>query len=38
MDNIHQNVEEYNTNEKRKILVVFDDMVADMLVIKHLIQ
>ena len=24
-------MEEYNTNKKRKILIVFDEMIADML-------
>ena len=32
MDNIYKNVEEYNPNEKRKILISFDDMIADMLI------
>ena len=31
MDNIYKNIEEYNPNKKRKILIVFDDMIADML-------
>ena len=31
MDDIYQNIEEYNPNKKRKILIVFDDMIADML-------
>ena len=31
MDNIYKNFEEYNPNKKRKILTVFDDMIADML-------
>ena len=31
MDNIYKNIEEYNPNEKRKILIVFDDTAADML-------
>ena len=31
MDNIYENIEEYNLNEQHKILIVFDDMVADML-------
>ena len=30
MDDIYKNIEEYNPNKKRKILVVFD-MIADML-------
>ena len=31
MDDIYKNVEEYKPNKKRKILIVFDDMIADML-------
>ena len=31
MDDIYKNIEEYNPNKKRKILMVFDDMIADML-------
>ena len=27
---IHKNIEEDNTNEKRKILIDFDDRIADM--------
>ena len=30
MDNIYKNIE-YNPNKKRKILIVFHDMIADML-------
>ena len=30
MDDIHKNIEEYNPNKKQKILIVFDDMNADM--------
>ena len=36
MDDIHKNIEEYNPNKKRKILIVFDDMIADMLSNKKL--
>ena len=36
MDNIYKNIEEYNPNNKRKILIVFDDMIADMLSNKKL--
>ena len=36
MDEIYKNIEEYNQNEKRKILIVFDDMIADMLSNKNL--
>ena len=31
MDDVYQNIEEYNPNKKRKILIVFDDMIADIL-------
>ena len=31
MGNIYKNIEEYNPNKKRKILIVFEDMIADML-------
>ena len=31
MDDICKNIEEYNPNKQRKILIVFDDMIADML-------
>ena len=36
MDDIHKNIEEYNPNNKRKILIVFDDMIFDMLSNKKL--
>ena len=31
MDDICENIQEYNPHKKRKILIVFDDMIADML-------
>ena len=31
MGDIYKNIEECNQNKKRKILIVFDDMIADML-------
>ena len=31
MDDIYKNIEEYNPNKKCKILIVFDDMIANML-------
>ena len=31
MNDIYKNIEDYNPNKKRKILIVFDDMIADML-------
>ena len=36
MDDIYKNIEEYNLNKKRKMLIVFDDMTADMLSNKKL--
>ena len=30
-DNILKNIEEYNPKKKRKILIAFDHMIADML-------
>ena len=31
MDDIYKNIEKYHSNKKRKILIVFDDLIADML-------
>ena len=31
MDNIYDNINEYNPNKKRKMVIVFDDMIADVL-------
>ena len=31
MDDIYKNIEEYNPIKKRKILIAFDDTIADML-------
>ena len=36
MDDIYKNIEEYNPNKKRKILIAFDDTIADMLSNKKL--
>ena len=30
MDDIYKNIEEYNLNKKQKILIVFDDIIANM--------
>ena len=38
MDDIYKNIEEYHPNKKRKIIIVFDDLVAYMLSRKTLIQ
>ena len=31
MQDVYKNIEEYNIGKKRKILIVFDDMIADMI-------
>ena len=31
MYDIYKNIEEYNPNKKRKKMIVFDDIIADML-------
>ena len=31
MHNVYKNIDEYNIDKKRKILIVFDDMIADMI-------
>ena len=30
MDGIYENIDEYNPNKKWKILIIFDDMIADI--------
>ena len=36
MDDIYKNIEVYNLNKKRKILIVVGDIIADMLSNKKL--
>ena len=31
MQEVYKNIEEYNSGKKRKVLIVFDDMIADMI-------
>ena len=31
MQDVYINIEEYNTDKERKILIVFDDMIVDMI-------
>ena len=31
MDDIYNNIDDYNPNRKRKLLIVFDDMIADIM-------
>ena len=30
MDNVYENIDDYNPNRKRKNLIMFDDMIADI--------
>ena len=38
MDDIYKSSKEYNPDKKRKILIVLDDIIADMLSNKNIIQ
>ena len=31
MQDVHKNIEDYNRGKKRKVLIIFDDMIADMI-------
>ena len=31
MDDVYENIDDYNPNRKRKLLIVFDDMIADIM-------
>ena len=31
MQDVYKNTEEYNTDKEGKMLIVFDDMIADMI-------
>ena len=31
MQDVYKNIEKYNTGKKRRVLIVFDDMIADMI-------
>ena len=31
MNDVHNNIDDYNPNRNRKILIVFDDMIADIM-------
>ena len=31
IQDVYKNIEEYNPGKKRKVLIVFDDMIADMI-------
>ena len=30
MDDVYENIDDYKSNRKRKILIAFDDMIADI--------
>ena len=30
IDDVYENLEDYNPTKKRRVLIVFDDMIADM--------
>ena len=36
MQDVYKNIEDYNPGKKRKVLIVFDDMIADMINNKNL--
>ena len=36
MDDVYENIDDYNLNRKRKVLIVFDDMIADIMMNKKL--
>ena len=31
MDDVYENIDHYNPNRKRKVLIAFDDMIADIM-------
>ena len=31
IDDVYKNIDDYNPNRKRKMLIVFDDMIADIM-------
>ena len=31
MQNVYRNIDEYNVNKERKMLIVFNDMIVDMI-------
>ena len=34
MGDVYENIDDYNSNRKRKILIVFDDMISDIMINK----
>ena len=35
MDDVYNNIDDYNPKRKRKILILFDDMIADIITNKR---
>ena len=35
MDDVYENIRDYNSSRKRKILILFDDMIVDIMANKH---
>ena len=31
MDDVYENIDDYNPNRKRKFLIIFDDMIVDIM-------
>ena len=31
MDNVYENIDEYSPTKRKKVLIVFDDMIADIM-------
>ena len=36
MDDVYENIDDYNPRRKRKVLIVFDDMIAEIMTNKKL--
>ena len=36
MDDVYENINDYNPSRKRKVLIIFDDMIADIMSNKKL--
>ena len=35
LDDVYENINDYNSSRRRKILIVFDDMIADIITNKN---
>ena len=35
MDDVYENIHDYNSSKRRKLLIVFDDMIADIMTNKR---